>query len=95
MKNSINKKFTTNSITKIASQNIRDNLDKEIFKDVKKVFQEIDRNELSELTKEASKVASEVASDPSVKESGSILDKKVGNFTVKQLIGACRARGNC
>ena len=45
--------------------------------------------------KEASKLASEVASDPSVKQSGSILDKKFGNITVKQLIGACRARGNC
>ena len=70
-------------------------MDRKELKDVRKVFQEIDRNELSELTKEVSKVASEVASDPEVKESFSILDKKIGNVTVKQLIGACRARGNC
>ena len=95
IKNNINREFTPNSVTKIAEQQIRDNLDREILKEAKKLLQEIDRNELSELTKEVSKVASEVASDPSVKQSGSILDKKFGNITVKQLIGACRSRGNC
>ena len=49
------------------------------------------RNELSEITKEVSKVASEVTSDPSVNESFSILDKKFGNVSLKILIHACRS----
>ncbi len=95
MKNSISKEFTQNTATEIVKKQLSENLDKEILKDVKKIFKEMDKKELNDLTKEASKLASEVASDPSVKQSGSILDKKFGNITVKQLIGACRARGNC
>ena len=98
MKNSINRMFTHNTATEIVNQQIRDNLDKEVLRDVGKIFQEMDGNELAELTKEASNMASEIASDPSVKEatSGSILDKNFGGtVTVRQLIGACRSRGNC
>ena len=94
MKNSIDRKFTQNSVTGILNQQIRDNLNKEVLKEAKSLLQEIDTKELDDLTKEVSKVASEVASDPSVKESVSILDKKVGNFTVKQLTAPASQSGN-
>ena len=92
MKNSINRTFTQNTAAEIVQQEIRDNLDKEILREARKLLQEIDKNELSDLTKEASNIASEVASDPSLKESFSILDKKFGNFTLKQIIHASRNR---
>jgi len=97
MKNSSNRALTQNTVNEIAIEQIRNNLDSDILKSVSKILQSLDKNELAELTKEASNIASEVASSSSVKEatSGSILDKKIGNFTVKQLIGACRSRGNC
>ena len=64
------------------------------MKDIRKIFQEMDRNELADITKEASSIASEVASSSSVKEatsgSGSILDKKFGGQSLKRLIAAGR-----
>ena len=92
--NSADRPLTRDSTVEIVNQQIRDNLDKEVLKDVKEILKEMDGNELAELTKEASNIASEVASDPSVKEatSGSILDKKFGEISVRQLIGAARNR---
>ena len=99
MKNRISREFTHNTTTEIVNQQIRDNLDKEILKEARKIFQDMDKNELSDLAKEASGLAKEVsgvAKEVSVaSEPWSILDKKFGNFTLKQLIGVCRSRGNC
>ena len=101
MKNSINRMFTHNTATEIVNEKIRDNLDKEIFKEARKIFQEIDRNELSEITnelseitKEVSDVAKEVSDEVKDSESFSILDKKIGStdFTLKQIIHASRTR---
>jgi len=100
MKNSINRAFTQDTAAEIAKQQIRDTVDKEVLKDVRRIIQDMDKSELSDLAKEASDVAKEVSdvakevSDAS--ESFSILDKKFGNFTLKQLIAVCRSRGgNC
>lgn len=91
MKNSINREFTQNTAAGIANQEIRDNLvGTGIMKGLNKMLQNIDTKELSDLTKEASAVASEVASDPSVNESFSILDKKFGGHSLRKLIYACR-----
>jgi len=90
MKNSLNRIFTHNTATEIINQQIRDNLDKEIFKEARNIFQEIDSRELSEITKEVSKVASEISSDPSVKStvSNSAVDREYGGQSLKKLIGA-------
>ena len=92
MKNSVDKLFTHNSASKIAKQQIIETLDKDIIKSAKGMIKEIDKSGLSELTKEASNIASEVASDPSVKDtaSSSVLDKKFGDVSLKQLVGASR-----
>jgi hypothetical protein len=92
IKNNINEEITLNKASKIATQQIRDNLDRDILKSVSKMLGNMDKNELSELTKEASSIASEVASSSSVKDtvSTSVLDKKFGEVTLKQLIGAAR-----
>lgn len=98
MKNSISRAFTQDSAAKIANQHIRDNLDKEILKDVKKIIKDMDKDGMSDLTKEASDLAKEVSSV--VKEvsgaSGSGASTpmwsttKVGNFNIKHLINASR-----
>ena len=94
IQNSIDRDITLNKASKIATQQIRDNLDGDILKSVKKMVNNMDKNELSNLTKEASSIASEVASSSSVKEatseSGSILDKKFGGQSLKRLIAAGR-----
>jgi len=88
--------ITYNSALDIASKEIRDSLGNDIIKDSRKIVQELDLGKISNFTNEisnlASEVASEVASDKSVKEtvSSSVLDKKFGNVTLKQLIGASR-----
>ena len=52
----------------------------------------MDKNELSELTKEASSIASEVASSSSVKDTVSVsaVDREYGGQNLKKLIGAAR-----
>jgi len=94
MENITNKPLSRDSAFKIAKREISENLSDDILKTARKMFDEIDQNELAELTKEASNMASEIASDPSVKEatSGSILDKKFGEISVRQLIGAARLK---
>jgi hypothetical protein len=92
IKNDLNKPLTHNKVTKIITQAIRDNLDTEVLKDVRKIFQEIDRNELADITKEVSDIASEVASSSSVKEATSsrAVDREYGGQNLKKLIGAAR-----
>ena len=63
MKNSINREFTQNTVAEIVDKELRDNLDKEILKEAKKLLKEIDTKELSDLTKEASDVAKEISDE--------------------------------
>lgn len=88
------KPLTQVSTAKIINQEIRNNLDKEVLKDVRKIFQGMDRNELADITKEASDIASEVASSSSVKETTSnrAVDREYGGQNLKKLIGAARNR---
>ena len=88
----INKPLTSGAVTNLASQQIRDNLDNEILKSAKKLIAGMDKNELSELTKEASSIASEVASSSSVKDTVSVsaVDREYGGQNLKKLIGAAR-----
>jgi len=92
IKNNINEEITINKASKIATQQIRDNLDSDILKSARKIFQEMDRNELADLTKEASSIASEVASSSSVKDTVSVsaVDREYGGQNLKKLIGAAR-----
>ena len=95
IKNRIKNGFQDDTATDIADLAIRENLENELLKDVRKIVQEMDRDQISDLAKEAtevakevSKIAKEVTSQPEYK---SFMDRKVGNFTMKQLIGAHRA----
>ena len=91
MKNSINREFTQNTVSRIASQEIRDNLSIEILKDAKKLLEEIDQNELSDLTKEASGIAKEVSKEVSkTPKYNSVLDHKFGGQSLKRLIAISR-----
>ena len=101
MKNIINRTFSQDTAAEIANQEIRDNLDKGALKEARKIIQDMDKNELSEITKEisdvakeVSDVAKEVSDEVKDSESFSILDKKIGStdITLKQLIGASRNR---
>lgn len=85
-KNNLDETFNQDELVKVVQNNIRDNLSASVMKDVKKLLQEFDKNELSEITKEATEIAREVANDPQTK---SMWDEKVyGSVTLKQLIGA-------
>ena len=86
------KPFTQDYVNKIAADHIINNLDKDILKEAKKALQKIDRNTLAGLEKELSNITSEIASSSSVQDtvSTSVLDKKFGEVTLKQLIGAAR-----
>ena len=88
----INKPLSSGAVTNLASQQIRDNLDADLLKSAKKMFDNIDKNELSNLTKEASSIASEVASSSSVKDTVSVsaVDREYGGQNLKKLIGAAR-----
>ena len=92
IKNDIDEEITLNKASKIATKQIRDNLDKDILKSVSKMLDNMDKNELSELTKEASSIASEVASSSSVKDTVSVsaVDREYGGQNLKKLIGAAR-----
>lgn len=90
-KNRINKKFNDDLALDIANEAVRDNLDSEIFKDVRKVLQELDRDQINELAKEASESATQIAQEVSnSQQTKSFLDRKIGNHSMKTLIGAHR-----
>ena len=94
IKNNIDRDITLNKASKIAAQQIRDNLDGDILKSVRKMVNNMDKNELSNLTKEASSIASEVASSSSVKDTVSVsaVNREYGGQNLKKLIGAARNR---
>ena len=87
-----NKPLSSDAAANLATQQIRNNLDPDIFRSAKKIFDNMDKNELSELTKEASSIASEVASSSSVKDTVSVsaVDREYGGQNLKKLIGAAR-----
>jgi len=88
--NSSDRPLTRDATVDIINQEIRNNLDAEVLKGARKIFQEMDRNELADITKEASDIASEVASSSSVKEATSnrAVDREYGGQSLKKLIGA-------
>ena len=90
MINITDRPLTTNKASEILIQQIRNN--KDILKSASKMLGNMDKNELSELTKEASNIASEVASSSSVKEATSnrAVDREYGGQNLKKLIGAAR-----
>ncbi|MDA7703944.1 hypothetical protein N8784_05150, partial [Candidatus Pelagibacter sp.] len=90
--NSSDRPLTRDATVNIINQEIRNNLDAEVLKDARKIFQEMDRNQLADITKEASDIASEVASSSSVKEATSnrAVDREYGGQNLKKLIGAAR-----
>ena len=99
MENIISRAFTQDTAAEIANKQIRDNLDKEIFKDVKKIVQNMDKNDLDDLSKEASEIAKEVSnvakevSNVAKEVSGASMPwatTKPGNFNVRHLIQASR-----
>ena len=102
IKNNLNKNFTHNEIAQTVDQELRKNLDQEIFNDVRKLLQEVDQNELSNLTKEASGIAKEVSKEASgiAKEVSkevsktttynSVLDHKFGGQSLRRLIAISR-----
>ena len=61
------------------------------MKESKKILKELQKESLREITEQANEIAKEVAkdvaSDPQTK---SLLDKKIGNHSLKTLIGAHR-----
>ena len=90
----INKPLSSDAAANLATQQIRNNLDPDIFRSAKKIFDNMDNNEITNLTKEASSIASEVASSSSVKEATSnrAVDREYGGQNLKKLIGAARNR---
>lgn len=92
IKNITDRKLTIASAVDVAELQIREGLGSEILKDANKILQNIDSDSLSEITQEISEVASEVSSDPSIKETtyNSVLDRKFGGITLKQLIAVSR-----
>ena len=90
MKIITNRELTKTDAGKIAKQQIVSNLDSDILKSAKKVIQDMDRDALSDITKEISEVASEVSSSSSVKEATSnrAVDREYGGQSLKNLIGA-------
>ena len=92
MNSGLNRVFNQDTAAEIARKQIRDNLDNEILKSAKKLIEGMDKNELSELTKEVSSIASEVASSSSVKDTVSVsaVDREYGGQNLKKLIGAAR-----
>lgn len=90
IKNSSKRPFTEESAATIAKESIINNLDKDIIKQAKKFLQSMEKDNMSDLTKEISKVASEIASDPTIKSSVSIpaAERKYGGQSLKKLIAA-------
>ena len=90
IKDFLNKPYTHETATKIVTDHILDNLDKDILKESKEILQELQKDSLNEFAEQASQIAEEVskdvANDPQTK---SMWDEKVyGSVTLKQLVGA-------
>ena len=90
IKNFLKRSFTQDTAANIARETILDNLDNDVVKDAKKILQRFEKENLSNLTKEVSKVASEISSDPATKStvSNSAVDRKYGGQSLKKLIAA-------
>ena len=67
-------------------------MNRDILKSVSKLVDNMNKNEMSELTKEVSTIASEIVSNPSVKDTVSVsaVDREYGGQNLKKLIGATR-----
>ena len=87
MKNILNRTFTQNTAAQIANQNIKDSLDKEVFKDIKKIIQNMDRDQTSDIAKEISDVAKEASNTTKY---DSVLDHKFGGVPLRALIHRSR-----
>lgn len=101
MKNLLNRSFTQSSAIQVAHEHIADNLDKELFKDVKKIVASVEKSGLNDLTKDLSKTVKEVStsvkeitSSPSFKSNvtKSYPDPKFGGQSLKALIYMSRQR---
>ena len=97
IQDSINRAFTEESALNIANEHIDNNLDKKIFKDVKKIVASVDKSkldnitrEISQTTKEVSKIASEMSQNSTFKSTvtQSYPDPKFGGQSLKKLIRA-------
>lgn len=101
MENSLNRSFTQFSAIQVAHEHIGDNLNKELFKDVKKIVASVEKSGLNDLTKDLSKTVKEVStsvkeitSSPSFKSNvtKSYPDPKFGGQSLKALIYMSRQR---
>ena len=91
IKDSSSKPYTHETASKIATDHIIDNLDKDILKESKKILKELQKDSLKDITEQASQIAKEVAKDvASNPQTKSLLDRKIGNHSLKTLIGAHR-----
>lgn len=92
IKNKFNKGINTISVFNIADTYIKDNLNNEILKDIRKIVKKIDRDELDNITKEISTITSEISSDKSIKSTvtSSYPDPKFGGQSLKRLIAISR-----
>ncbi len=97
IQDSLNRTFTEESALNVAHEHIDNNLDKKIFKDVKKIVASVDRGkldsitrEVSQTTKEVSKIASEMSQNSTFKSTvtQSYPDPKFGGQSLKKLIRA-------
>jgi len=97
IKNILDRNFTQNTASEIANNQIRENIDNDIIKEAKKLIQQIDNDNISNITKEISeisnevtKVASEASSSSSIKTTvtSSYPELKVGGQSIKKLIRA-------
>jgi hypothetical protein len=83
--------YRDDSALDIANEAVRDNLNNEIFKKVTKTLQQIDTDRINELAREASESAAQIAKEVSnSQQTKSFLDRKIGNHSMKTLIGAHR-----
>ena len=97
IKNILDRNFTQNTASEIANNQIRENIDNDIIKEAKKLIQQIDNDnisnitkEISDISKEVTKVASEASSSSSIKTTvtSSYPELKVGGQSIKKLIRA-------
>ena len=95
MKNILNRKLTQNTVSQIASKSISDNMDKQILKDLKKIVQDMAKDERSNINKQISDVAKEMSNDVAKEISNtpvynSALDHKFGGVPLRALIQRSR-----
>ena len=86
--------FDNDASYKIAKEVISDNLDVEIFKDVKKLVKKMTQDESSDLNKELSKITKEVANvakeATKSSEVSEVTQNRIGNLSIQTLVGASR-----